>query len=90
MPKKNVYLYVNAEASIVVDKNKIAELWNPLLKVWFKGGIQDKNISLIKASTKNGYYWDSNGGKMIDFFKMIASAITGNNIMDSKQGKIKI
>lgn len=89
-PEKNAYLSVNAEASIVMDKIKIKELWNPALTIWFKDGIEDKNISLIKASTKTANYWDSDGGKMINFFKMIAAAITGENTIETTQGKIKI
>jgi general stress protein 26 len=89
-PEKNSYLSVNAKASIVMDKIKIKELWSPLLTIWFKEGIEDKNISLIKATTKTANYWDSDGGKMINFFKMIASVITGKNAVESTQGKIKI
>lgn len=89
-PEKNAYLSVTADASIVMDKNKMAELWNPLLKIWFKDGIDDKNISLIKAATKTANYWDSEGGKMINFFKMIAAVVTGGNTIESTQGKIKI
>ena len=89
-PEKPAYLAVNAAATIVMDKAKIKELWNPLMTVWFKDGMEDHNISLIKATTKKANYWDSDGGKMINFFKMIASAITGKNTIDSTQGKIKI
>lgn len=89
-PEKNAYLAVNATATIVMDKAKIKELWSPLVAVWFKDGMEDQNISLIKATTKKANYWDSDGGKMINFFKMIASAITGKNTIESTQGKIKI
>lgn len=89
-PEKNAYLSVNADANIVLDKKKIAELWNPLLKIWFKDGVEDINISLIKATTKTANYWDNENGKMINFFKMIASVITGENTIDSTQGKIKL
>lgn len=89
-PEKNSYLSVNADASIILDKNKITELWNPLLKIWFKDGIDDENISLIKAATKTANYWDSENGKMINFFKMISAVITGNDTIDSTQGKIKL
>ncbi len=89
-PEKNSYLSVNADANIVLDKNIIAELWNPLLKIWFKDGVDDINISLIKATTKTANYWDNENGKMINFFKMIASVITGDINIDSAQGKIKL
>ena len=89
-PEKNSYLSVNAHASIVLDKSKISELWNPLLKIWFKDGIEDNNISLIKVATKTANYWDSENGKMISFFKMISAVIRGNDTIDSKQGKINL
>ena len=89
-PEKNSYVSVDCEAEIIFDKKKIMQLWDPLLKSWFKDGVDDNNISLIKAKTKNANYWDIEGGKMINFFKMISSTITGNNFIESKQGNIKI
>ncbi len=89
-PEKNAYLSVNGQADILTDKVKIQELWNPLLNNWFKDGIEDTNISLLKVTTKTADYWDSESGKMINFFQMIASIITGNNTIDSTHGKIKI
>ena len=89
-PEKSEYLAVNAIATIVMDKTKIKELWNPLVAVWFKDGMEDQNISLIKAATKTANYWDSEGGKMINFFKMIAATITGKNSINATHGKIKI
>ena len=87
---KNIYLFANGEASISSDKTKMKELWNPLLKIWFKDGLDDANISLIKVKTNNAYYWDNEGGKMVNFVKMIASVITGNDYVDAKEGNIKL
>ena len=67
-PEKNTYLSVSGDASIIIDKNKFAELWNPILKIWFKDGIEDKNISLLKVATNTAAYWDIEGGKMVSFF----------------------
>jgi general stress protein 26 len=74
-PEKNTYLSIHADANIVLDKNKIIELWNPSMKIWFKDGLDDKNISLIKATTKTANYWDSEGQKMINLFKTIKDII---------------
>ena len=89
-PEKNSYLSVNGQASIVLDKEKIIKLWNPLLKLWFKDGADDMNISLIKVATKNANYWDSEDGVMVNFFKMIASALTGIDNSEPTSGKIKL
>ena len=89
-PEKDAYLAVNATASIVFDREKMEELWNPILNIWFKDGVDDQNISLIQATAVNANYWDSKDGKMINFFKMIASAITGNDVTDSTHGSINV
>ena len=87
---KNTFLVLSGTASLVTDKLKMEELWNPLLKIWFKDGVDDSNISLIKVTPTNAYYWDNEGGKMINFIKMLASVVTGNDYVDAKEGNIKI
>jgi len=89
-PGKNSYLVVNGAAEILKDSKKIDELWSPVIKTWFKEGKDDPNISLIKVNTKSAYYWDVDGNRMINFFKMVASAATGTNLVNSKEGPIKV
>lgn len=89
-PEKNSYLSVSGQATIVTDKDKIAKLWNPLLQVWFKDGVDDTNISLLKIVPKKAHYWDSENQKMINFFKVIAPTITGNNAIETTEGQIEI
>jgi general stress protein 26 len=89
-PSKSSYLVVNGEAEIVLDRNKVEQYWSPLVKTWFKEGKDDPNISLLKVSPKNTYYWDVNGNRMINFFKMVASVATGTNLVSSEQGTITV
>lgn len=89
-PGKSAYLVVNGQAEIVFDKNKIEELWTPLVKVWFADGKEDSAISLIKVNTKSAYYWDTDGSKMINFLKMVASVATGTTLDIGKEGSIKV
>jgi len=89
-PGKNSYLVVNGEADIIFDRKKIDELWSSLIKTWFKEGKDDPNIPLLKVNTKSAYYWDVDGNRMINFFKMVASAATCTNSVSSKEGSIKV
>ncbi len=88
-PIKSKFLVVYGEAEIVIDRKKAEELWNPLVKTWFKDGIDDLDISLIKVSTRNAHYWDVEGNKMINFFKMVASVAMGKNFVTAEEGTIK-
>ncbi|KOY84557.1 hypothetical protein AD998_20405 [bacterium 336/3] len=89
-PGKSTYLVLNGEAEIILDKMIIEELWTPLAKIWFKKGKDDPNISIIKVTPTTAYYWDNDGNRMINFLKMVASVVTGTNLITDKEGAITI
>lgn len=89
-PGKDSYLIVNGEAEITQDKNKIEELWSPVLKAWFPSGKDDPNISLVKVKPTSAYYWVTDGNKMINFLKMVASAATGKNLVEGNEGSLSV
>ncbi len=69
-PVKASYLVVNGSAEIILDKDKIYELWTPVANNWFKDGKDDPNISLIKVVPISAYYWDIDKSKMINLLKI--------------------
>lgn len=89
-PNKSSYLVVNGEAEIVLNQDKINEHWNPFAKTWFKEGKNDPNISLLKVVPHSSYYWDVDGNRMINFAKMLVSAVTGTNLISSEEGSITV
>ncbi len=89
-PSKSKYLVLNGEAEIIIDYKKVEELWTPLVKVWFTKGKDDPSLSIVKVTSKSAYYWDVEGNKMINFFKMIASLATGEEHLDVKEGKLNL
>ena len=52
----NKYLSLSGKASISYDREKIEKLWNPILKVWMQGGVDDPNLSVIKVIPDDEYY----------------------------------
>ena len=89
-PAKGSYLVVNGEAEIILDQTKIDELWTPVAKIWFKEGKEDPSISIIKVTPVTAYYWDTEGNRMINFLKMVASVVTGSNLVSGNQGALKV
>jgi general stress protein 26 len=89
-PGKSSYMVINGEAAIIIDRNRTEEIWSPLVKTWFKGGKDDPSLSIIKVNVKSAYYWDVEGSKMINFFKMLASVATGTTLVDANEGAIKV
>ncbi len=89
-PGESSYMIVNGVAEISTDHKRIEQLWSPAAKIWFEQGKDDPDISLIKVNTQSAYYWDTDGNKMINFFKFLASVATGSNLVTGVQGSIKV
>ena len=87
---KSEYLSIEGTAIISKDQGKIDELWSGWAKTWFTGGKEDPNLTLIEVMPANGYYWDTQHGKMIQLIKIAAGALTGRTMDDGLEGKLKI
>jgi len=77
-------------ATISTNKEKIKELWQPILKTWFTEGVDDPRITVIKVIPETGYYWDTKHGKLVAFAKQVVGAITGKTLDDSIEGKLNV
>lgn len=75
-PNKQTYVSVSGRASLVLDKGKMEELWEPPLKAWFPDGLDDPNIALIKVDVESAEYWDSPSSKMVHLYGMVKAALT--------------
>ena len=84
------FLQITGMATISEDRQKIKELWNPFLKVWFTEGIDDPRISVIKVDPIEGYYWDTKHNKIVVTVKRLIGAITGKTLDDSIEGRIDV
>ncbi len=89
-PAKENYISVHGSSEVLYDKEIIKELWNPIVKTWFQGGVDDPNISAIKVTPSEAYYWDTKHGKMVSFLKIIAGAVTGKTMDDGVEGKLAL
>lgn len=90
-PGKVSYLDVWGTATINTDKQLIKDKWSPVVKAYFPDGVDDPNLALMQVEPTEVYYWEAESGKMIQFFKMAAAAVTGNpKIADASEGKLNI
>lgn len=84
------FLTLYGRATISRDRARIEALWNPLLKTWFTGGIDDPRITVIRVAPQDGYYWDTKHNRVIAFAKIIAGAVTGKTFDDSIEGTLRV
>src|SRR6201999_411824 len=64
------FLTLSGRATISRDKEKIRELWEPIVKTWFTEGEDDPRITVLQFTPSSGYYWDTKHGNAIAGAKM--------------------
>jgi general stress protein 26 len=83
------FLSLYGKSTVTTDKQKIDELWDPSLKVWFTEGKADPRITVIKFTPSEGYYWDTKHNMAVALAKRTYGAIVGETYDDSIEGNIK-
>lgn len=89
-PNDNTYVSVSGRASISKDKQKIEELWNPVLKAWFPKGLDDPNLALLKVSVEEAEYWDSPNSTLVQLAGFVKALVTGEQAKGGEHGKVSL
>jgi general stress protein 26 len=84
----HTYLSILGEASLVDDKAKMKELWNPFVKAFFPEGLDDPKLSLLMVKPTDAEYWDSSSSSIVVLFNMLKAAVTSTQYDEGKHGKI--
>ncbi len=58
-PKGQDYVAVSGHATLVDDRQKIAELWTDYAKVWFPDGVDDPNLTLLRFEADRAEFWQA-------------------------------
>jgi general stress protein 26 len=89
-PEDNVYVSVSGTASIVKDKAKMEELWNPILKAWFPDGLDQPDLCLLKVDVEQAEYWDSPSSTLVQIVGFIKALATGQRADGGENEKINL
>jgi len=65
--EENRYVSISGVATLVFDRQKIEELWNPSVEPWFPEGLADPKLALLRVETEKWEYWDSQAGSMVQY-----------------------
>ncbi len=84
------YLSVYGTAEISTNREKIKELWTPIVKAWFPEGDDDPSITIIKVTPVDAYYWDTKNNKLVSLIKIAASVVSGKTMDDGVEGKLTV
>jgi len=73
---KEKFVSASANAFEVFDRQKINELWTPMMKAWFPLGIETPELVLLRLELQDVEYWDTPSSpvtKVAGFFKAMVS-----------------
>jgi general stress protein 26 len=84
------FLTLHGHATISYDREIIKELFTPIVKVWMPEGEDDPNLSVIKVTPDEGYYWNNKHGKVVAVAKMTIAFVTGKTMDDGIEGTLSL
>jgi general stress protein 26 len=89
-PADSKYITLRGTATVVNDRSKIKELWNPMYKAWFPKGENDPEITVLRVDVAEGEFWDANSSKIIMGIRYVAAAVTGGKVPVGESGHVEV
>jgi general stress protein 26 len=89
-PGKDTWVSISGSARVNEERALKERLFNPMVKAWFPGGLDDANLELIEVHIAHAEYWDIHESKMTQLLKMARATVTGTppTIGDHKEVKL--
>ena len=88
-PGSDTYVSVSGVAEIVEDAGKKKALWNKGAEAWFKGGIDDPDLALVRVRIEHADYWDVKENKLVQLYKIAEASVTGKPPKMGEHGHIR-
>ena len=88
-PSSDTYVSVTGVATVVEDQAKKQALWNKAAEAWFKGGINDPDLALVRVIIEHAAYWDVKESKLVQLYKMAEAAVSGTPPKMGEHGHIR-
>ena len=84
------FMELEGTATVSRDRDKIEELWQPVIRTWFTEGVDDPRITVIRVTPTSGYYWDTRHGMAVAGVKMMIGMVIGKTLDDSVEGTLRV
>ncbi|SFS51369.1 pyridoxamine 5'-phosphate oxidase family protein [Sphingobacterium wenxiniae] len=84
------FLSVNGTAVISQDQERIDKYWNKMIEAWFEKGKKDSRIRVLKVTPTDAYYWDNKSNKLVTLMKIVASAVSGQQLDIGREGELNL
>jgi general stress protein 26 len=89
-PDKHQYVSVSGRGELVCDRQKIEELWNPILNAWFPDGKEQADLALLKITVDKAEYWDSPSSAVVNLVGFVKAIATGKPYEGGEHEKLSL
>ncbi|WP_017936344.1 pyridoxamine 5'-phosphate oxidase family protein [Nocardioides sp. Iso805N] len=86
---RSAWVAAYGRATVVDDRDKLAELWNTFAEAWLPGGPDDPNAVLLRVDVEHGEYWDTPGGKVASLISFAKTKLSGDTY-DAEHGQVDV
>lgn len=84
------FLSINGTAEVSRDKERIDKYWNKMVEAWFEKGKEDPTLRVLKVVPSEAHYWDNKSNKLVTFFKVAVSAVSGQKLDIGREGDLNV
>ncbi|MEM1328014.1 MAG: pyridoxamine 5'-phosphate oxidase family protein [Bacteroidota bacterium] len=71
------FLSISGTAHLVTDRQKMEELWSPMMKAWYPEGLDTPELTLLKIEPDEAALWSASSSKLVQAFQIGKAIITG-------------
>jgi general stress protein 26 len=83
------WLSVAGHATVVDDRRRIEEMWNPVVEAWFPDGPTDPDVVLLRVDADSAEYWKAPGGRAASLLSFVKAKVTGEP-MEGESGAFDV
>lgn len=87
---RSKFIATSGVAQLIRDREKMKELWTPVLKIFFKDGLDDADLGLIKVSVEKAEYWDSAPTAIGRAFNLARAYVTKDSSKVGEHAKVEL
>ena len=88
-PGADTYVSVSGIAEVVEDPMKKQALWNQAAQAWFKGGVDDPDLALVRVRIEHADWWDVKENKLVQLYKQAEAALSGKTPRMGEHGHVR-
>ena len=76
----STYVSITGQAQLLVDADRIAELWTPMARPWFPDGQSDGDLALLRVRPQRAEIWDGPDSTIMRSLALGASIVAAKPI----------